>query len=527
MNELEKQVRRAQRRLGFQRFLGLLGWCWFATLLVALGLISVGKFFAMGVPAWGWAAGALGLGLAAAGVWMVATRRGALGAAVEIDSRFGLKERVSSTLSMGPDDRATEAGQALVKDAVRRVGRVDVASRFAVRPDRRILLPLLPAALALLVAVYPVGLDEAQAKSDKQAVKDQIKKSSESLKKKMAERRKKAQEKGLKDAEQLFKKLEQGSRDMTGGKTDRKKALAKLNDLSRTLQQRRNQLGSDRIKKQLDQLKNISRGPANKFAQAMRDGDFKKAAKELEAIKKQLAGGDLTDQQKKDLAGQLGQMQEKLKELAEAHQAAQRDMQKQIAQMRQAGQMAEANKLEEQLAKLMQQAPQMEKLNEMAAKLGQCAKCLQNGQLADAAAALDQLEANLQQQLDEMAMLNEAMDQLRQMRNQMGCGKCGGAGCKACEGMGMGAGRGKGDRPEADVETDTYESQVRGQIGKGTAVVTDLVEGPNLKGNVEGEIQKEIEAARQSDTDPLTNRRIPRRFQEHVGEYFNRFREGE
>ena len=529
MNELEKQVRRAHRRLGFQRFLGVLGWCWFATLLVALVLIAAGKFFPVGVPAWGWAASALGLGLAAAAVWMLATRRGPLGAAVEIDSRFGLKERVSSTLSMRPEQRQTEAGQALVKDAVRRVGRIHVASRFAVRPDRRILLPLLPAVLALLVAVYPAGVEKAQAKSDTEAVKNQVKRSSESLRKKLADRRKKAQEKGLKDAERLFKKLEQGTRDLTGGKTERKKALAKLNDLSRELKDRRSRLGAERIKRELDQLKNISRGPANKFAKAMRAGDFKKAAKELDEIKKALADGNLSEQQKKDLAGQLGQMQEKLKELAEAHQAAQRDLRNQIAQMRQAGQMAEANKLEEQLAKLLQQAPQMEKLNEMADKLGQCAKCLQDGQLAEAADALGQLEANLQQQLDEMAMLNEAMEQLRQARNEMNCAKCGGGGCPACQGMGMGmgAGRGQGPRPEADVDADTYDSQVRGQIGKGTAVVTDLVDGPNVKGNVEEQIQQEFEAARRSTTDPLTGRRIPRKHQEHVREYFNRFREGE
>ena len=31
MEELKKQVRRAQRRMGLQRFVGVLGWCWFGT----------------------------------------------------------------------------------------------------------------------------------------------------------------------------------------------------------------------------------------------------------------------------------------------------------------------------------------------------------------------------------------------------------------------------------------------------------------------------------------------------------------
>jgi len=574
MTELEKQVRRAHRRLGFQRFLGVLGWCCLATLLVALALVAVDKYYPISLAlsswateAWGWgdwievrmaeaAAGdatgpfgmsltqalgllfaglmvtlAIALGALVAIVYTLLTRREPLGAAIEIDRRFGLKERVASTLSLTPEDRESEAGRALVKDAVRRVQRVDVASRFGLAPRKRILLPLIPGLLALLVGFFqPMAGSPAQAKAEALKARQQVKMSTKTLRDKLVQRRKKAQDKGLKDAERLFKKLEQGTRDITSGKTERKKALAKLNDLSRELQDRRSRLGADKIKKELDQLKNIDRGPANKFAKAMRQGDFKQAAEELEAIKKQLAGSDLDEKQKQELARQLEQMQQKLQELAEAHQNAQRDLQNQIAKLQQAGRLGEASKLEEQLNKLLQQAPQMKQLDDMANKLGQCAKCLRNGQLADAGEALNQLQANLQQQLDEMEMLNEALEQLRMARNQMNCPMCGGAGCKACQGppgVGMGAGRGKGPRPEAEEDTATYDSQVRQKIGQGAAVVTDLVDGPNVRGDPKAEIQQEFESARRSTTDPLTGRRIPRKHQDHVREYFDRFREGE
>jgi len=296
------------------------------------------------------------------------------------------------------------------------------------------------------------------------------------------------------------------------------------------LQDRRSELGADKIKQELDQLKNLDRGPADKFAKAVREGDFKKAAEELEKIKQELAGGNLDAQQKQQLAGQLGQMQEKLKNLAQANQVAQKDLQNRIGQLRQAGQLAEASKLEEQLSKLLQQGPQMKQLDEMADKLGQCAQCLREGQLAEAGDALGQLQAALQQQLNEMEMLNEAMDQLRQARNQMNCPNCGGVGCEACQGppgMGMGPGRGQGPRPEAEDQTATYDSQVRQKPGEGAAVVTDLVEGPNVKGNPKEEIRQQFDAARRATTDPLTNRNIPRKHQEQVKEYFNRFREGE
>ncbi len=144
MEQLRKQVARARRLLGVQRFLKVLGWCWFATVLVALGAIVLGRLYPLPVATWGWLAGSLGLGLATAVFWMVATAGEAVGAALEIDRRFKLKERVSSALVMSPEDRRTDLGQALVDDAVRRVGRVDVSQQFALAPPRHILLPLVP-----------------------------------------------------------------------------------------------------------------------------------------------------------------------------------------------------------------------------------------------------------------------------------------------------------------------------------------------------------------------------------------------
>jgi hypothetical protein len=456
MDELQKQVRRAHRRLGFQRFVKVFGWCWFATLLVALGLIVADRFYPLGATVWGWAAEAckvggswearlgvaacgwaavaLAVGLLAAVIWVNATRRNPLGAAIEIDHRFGLKERVSSTLALRPEDRQTEAGRALVEDAVGRVGRVDVATRFAVRPGKQILLPLVPAVLALLVALFgPVMFENpAVANPDAPKVKKQVKKSSETLRRKLADRRKKASDKGLKKAEELFKRLEEGTKELTAGKTERKKALVKLNDLAKELKQRRDSMGgAETIRKQLEQLKNLEQGPADKLTKAIAKGDFKQALQELKKIKEQIAGSKLDDKQKEDLARQLNQMQAKLNKLNDAHGAAQEDLQKRIKQLVQNGQTDQADKLQEQLDKLLQQMPQMQQFEQLADKLGQCAGALRAGQLADAEQALDDFQGgleDLQQQLDELQMLDEAMDAMAQAKNRMNCPNCAGFG---------------------------------------------------------------------------------------------------
>lgn len=561
MEELRKQVRRAYHRLGFQRFIATLGWCWFALLWVALGLIVVDRFYPISEPTWGWAAkivvspgidatpeivaavaacgwglSALALGLVGTAIWIGLTRRPTLDAAIEIDRRFGLKERVSSTLAMPPEELQTEAGQALVEDAVRRVQRVDVPSRFGTAPGKSILLPLLPAVAALLVAflVTPAVVDNsAVANAQTSETRKQVKKSTEALRQRLAERRKQAEKMGLKEAELLFRKLEQNSRDIADGKTDREKALTKLNDLTRDLKKRRAELGgTGDMKRPLEKLNKIDQGPADKFAKAIKNGDFKKAADELQKLQDKLAGGELNDEDKEKLANQMDQLQKKLQEMADARKAAMDDLKQQAQQMRDAGRMAEANNIEKQLAKLMQQGPQMNKLGEMADQMAKCAQCMRDGQLQDAADALGKLQAgvkDLQQQLDEMEMLDDAMQQIAQAKDQMNCQECGGMGCKACmgeddkPGFGLGEGRGQGDRPENENKTSTYESHVKQELGPGAADVVDLVDGPTIKGQHADEIKQQFDTQERAVTDPPSGRRLPKAYQRQAREYFNRY----
>jgi len=545
MDELAKQVRRAHRRLALKRLVGVLGWCWFAALALALGLVIADKYFPLGLPAWGWAVGALGSGLLAATLWTALTMRRPLEAAIEIDRRFELKERVSSALAMSPEDLQTEAGQALLDDARHRVSRVDVPSKFAISPGRSILLPLAPGVLILLVAVLvsPAAVDPPAAeKTAKAGIEQPGKKPAESLRRQIQERRKQAEKQGLKNAELLFKKLEEGSRDLANDPADRKQQLLKLNDLTRQLHERREQLGgAEKVKQQLAQLNNMQDGPADRFAKALGKGDFKNAIEELKRLQEQLAQGKLNDEQREKLGRQMDEMKEKLQRLAQAHEAAKNDLQNRVNQARQSGQLAEADKLEQQLDKLLQQLPQMDRLKDLGEKLGQCSKCLREGQTKDAAGMLSDLQSdvnNLREQLDELEMLDGALDQLAETRDQMNCAQCGGKGCPACQGAGMGAGEGEGEgdglgrgqgkglRPEQKTDTAFYDSQVKQKLGKGSAVVVDMVDGPNVKGNVQTEIQQQVDSARRGSADPLTGHQLPRTHRQHAREYFDSFREG-
>lgn len=532
MEQLKKQVRRAQRSLGLQRFVEALGWCCFVTLLAALAVILVDKFRPLGVEAWIWGAGGLGLGFLSAVIWSIIRGRGPIDAAIEIDRRFGLKERVSSALAMSADDLQTASGQALVEDATERVHRIDVNEHFAVSPGRQLLLPLVPAIAAILVALFvPQMINrQAQAKTNPE-VKKQIEKSTETLKKKLLEQKEKAQQKGLEDALEFFKKLEEDTDNLANTAGQKKKALAKLNDLGREIRKRQQELGgNDELQKQFQQLKNVGQGPADKFLQAIKKGDFKQAMKELGELKSKLSSGEMTAQQREQLANQMNEMQNKLQKLVDAQREAERELQKRADQARQEGRNEEAERLEEQLENLQQQRQQMNQLQDLANRMGQCAQCMRDGQLGDASNLLDQLQsdvANLQQQLDEMDMLNEALQELAQCRNQMTC-PCGGLGCDACMGgMGLGRGRGRGDRPEEKNPTNFYNTQANVKTGRGAASVVGEVDGPIYKGDFQQAVRDEFSRAKGETADPLAGQQVPHDHRQHVEEYFDQFREGQ
>ncbi len=553
MDILRQQIRRAQLRLLLQRFASRLSTCLFVSLLIAAAAVAVRKCCSLPIDgrlwSWSWIGGGAALGLLAAILWTYCQRQSALEAAIEIDRRFGLKERVSSSLVLTPTELETEAGQALVSDAMNRIDRLDVSQAFVVRPNRWSLLPLLPAAVAFALAllVGDKGSESTVAAKTTPEQAEQVKKSTQSLEKKLEERRREAHKQGLDDAADLFKKIEQGTKDLAEkSDLDRKQALVKLNDLAKEMEKRRDKLADDeKLKQQFKQLKDMQQGPADKVSKALKNGDFKEAVKQIDDLKQKLANGDLGEKEKEQLAKQIDQMRQTLEKQAEAREQAKQELQKQIDQARQAGRTDEAQKAQQQLDKLNQECEKCSKMSDLAKQLDQAAKGLKQGDAKAAQAALDKVSEQLQdmqQSSEEMAMLDQALDELAEAKNSMDCKNCNGQGCAQCQGKGqgqgqpkkqgppgngLGKGRGQGDRPEHENKTSFYDSNVRQNVGKGGAVVTDQVEGPNRKGEVREEIKSSFESSKHEAADPLTGQRLPREYREHAKTYFDAIREGQ
>jgi hypothetical protein len=544
MEQLRKQVRRAQWWLGVQRFVHRLGWFCFATLLVAAGLIVLDKFRPLRVEPWVWPVGAMILGTLLAAAWAMVRGRGPMDAAIEIDRRFDLKERVSSSLAMSPEERQSEFGRALVDDAARRVRRINVGREFHVTPSRQLLLPLLPGLAVVLVAVFvnPAAAPSRASADADTAARQQVKKSTDALRRKLLEHRQEAEKRGLKKAEDAISKLEKDlDRNASDRSLDRKDALVKLNELSQELNKRRSELSSpEKLQEQLGQLKDIPKGPADKFRDEIAKGDLEKALKELQKLQQDLAKGKLDAKQQKALADQLQKMQDNLNKLLADNKKQQEQLKNQIQQARQAGDQTAADKLQQKLAQLQQKLPPANQVQQMAQKLGQCANCLKQGQGAGAADMLQQVQGdlkNLQQQANELQALDQTMDQLADARRQMTCKECGGAGCPACQGQGEkdmvmlnagggNKGRATGQRPEKKSAVNFTDVNANVKITKGQLSVVGEVEGPNARDDVQLQLREQFQSAKRESSDPLTEQKLPKNEREQARQYFDQFRSG-
>jgi len=553
MNEIKRQVGRAQRRLVLEQFARIAGWSLFATLVVAAIGLAVPRIWVVAVDHqtwdWSWIGGGIGVGLLMAIVWTFMVRRSALDAAIELDRRFGLKERVSSTLALSGGELNSNVGQALVGDAIRRVERIDVREQFRVSPTWRIALPLVPAILIAVLVTLPVATKKAEAGAENTPeIKKQIQTATIKLQERLREAQKKAEAQGLQDSDVLKEINKELDKLAKHESADRKDALIKINDLAKEIEKRKQDLGgAEKMRKELDKLKDIAKGPAEKVTDALKEGDFGKAQEEMKKLSEELKAGKLSQEAQEKLAKQLEQMQEKLQQSMQDQKDARERLQQQIEQKLAEGNVGEAAKLQQQLDQMNQNAKEAQQMmQQLADKFGEAAKALkEGGDPKQAAEQLDKLAAEMQkaqEQLDQMANLDEVLDQLADAKDAMKCDNCQGEGCAQCQGdsqgdkiakqnkgngKGRNNGRGEGLRDEEETDKSFYETRVAADAKKGQSVRIGDAAGPNKAGKSQESIKDEIRASLAKEPEALEDVTLPRDQRENAKQYFERLRKGE
>ncbi len=352
----------------------------------------------------------------------------------------------------------------------------------------------------------------------------------------------------------MLKKLEEGTRELTTEHTGEKRALTQLNDLTKELNARRESLMNEKtVRQRFGELGAMERGPGEKMADALKQGDLAKAQKELEKLEHKLAADQLKPEERRALGEQLAAMQKQLDRAAAAHEQAVRDVERQIAAAQAAGDAAAKQALEARRDELGQQDAAMKQLKQMSRQLGRAGDCAKQGQCAEAKQALAQLRkdlAGMQKADAELAMLDDAMEQIREAKAGVAGKQRDGASCDACQegdaaknggkggskkgiakngvgGRGAGVGVAQHQGPELSAKTGFFDSRVSQNVGAGAGTVEGHARGPNRKGATLEEIKERFAAADHEAADPLTNQQLPREYREQAKRYFESLRGAE
>lgn len=581
MENILELVQRARRRLTLQRFLSVAGNTCFYCLLVAAALLILDKRLHWGLnvfswqgdeessllPGWltgtllfGGAAVVIGIFLAAVIAWWKAPRQ--LDAAIEIDRRFKLHERISSVLGMTDQERQSGFGQALLQDACDKSKPLELPSEFKLKLERRSWLSAAAlGGLVLMAVLVPVSRTKGVTSQAKEQVKNDVKKAAAALREKLIQRRKEAREKKSESTEQLMDLVQKRAEELAKAPpAEKKEAIIKLNQLAKEINQNKNKLEAvEKLRQQLSQLAKVQQGPASKIAEALQVGKFQQAAEEMKKLQEKLKDSKLGDEEKEQLKKQLDEMAAQLKKAADANRELQQKLKNQIAQERAKGNAKQAQDLENKLEQAMKDSAKSQGLSNLASKLKQAQEALEQGKEQGAAQALQdamdemqkQLEdgdglKGLEQQLNEAKDLEQLLEDIAMAKADMGQnGQQGDGEGKGRDGKGqgfdgqgegdgnqkggegLGKGRGTGTRPISKENVGKYESNVRQKIGKGGSTIGGQGEGSSTPGFVTEQIQTEFEDVKQGNLDPLEGVKLPKNLQEHAREFFDAVRKGD
>ena len=544
MDIINRQISRARRLLWTQAILNIFTSCLIIAFTICFFGLLVPKIWFLPYTFASWSqvwliAGGLLAALMAVTISLF-YRPSAMYSAIEIDRRFGLRERISSALQMDATEKQSPVGEALLNDAASKAERIEVQDHFPIRiaPQTRwVALPLLSCIALFWIPDAELPLLEKMPGTSSERltnIKNQTKPILEMIKKKREE----AEEKGLQESAEEFKKIEKKLEDFQKTNTvDSKKMLSDFNEIKKEIERKKEALGgSDSVKKALDNLKNIDKGPAEKIADALKDGKFEKAGDELEKMLNDMKSGKMTDDQKKQLIKQLDQMQKALEKAQDQEKQAIDEAKKELVKAQNSGDVEKIAKLQKKVEQMEANAQKAKTMEAVKANMQKAQKAMQEGDEKGAQQALESLKeelGDLAEDQESLKDLEEMMDNLQDAKKSSGCSECNGAGCAKCNSdkvgkdskNAKGGGKGAGDREEKENDVKNFDSQVRDQMRKGETTFGGKVGGPNRKGTTKEEVRDAVLSSKPDDPDAIENMSLPKAQRDQQRDYFNILRD--
>jgi hypothetical protein len=538
VRELDKPIGRVFRRLRTQRFLAAFVWALAGWLAAATIVLAVDKLYQpLPGPDWlpfaiaGGAAFLIALGVA---IWSGPSR---VDAAVAIDRAFGLNERLSTTLTLPEDMKATPAGRALVSDTVKHVADLDVADRFGLKLPRRAWVPLIPALIACLFIFAPEWTQKIvkarTSTTETKVDREILSKKSGAFEQRIAAMRKDMDKEKFAEADKLLAEVQRVAGDMAKAPpAEKDKALIAFNKMTDAVKDRQRALGSpEQQNRQLQQLKEApgSDGPASEFMKDLAKGDFEKAAKDMKSLQEKLAAGKMNEAEKQQLKKQLESMSKQLKQLANLD-----ERKKQLDKAKASGGLSQ-QQYDKEMQKLDQQKQNLQNLQKLADQLQKAGEQMNKNDLKKAAEQLGMSQKQMEemaQQMQELQSLDSALAELQDAKDGMAGDKLNQLG-EGMDQFGMGKnknqmsgkggrGRGQGARAEAEDDVAMYSTKAKGQVSKGKAVLEGFAPpSKQVKGQSIIPMQGEAETTSGAASDALSGQKVPKSVEKHVRAYID------
>ena len=545
---IERSVRSARRRLFAQLLLTRLPVAW--SVALAAGLAWVVAEPTLGdVAAYRWPVlGALVAVATVVAVWLARRATPSVtSAALEVDSRFALGERLTTAVGLSEAERASPAGAAVLADALAKVTPLAVRERFPVRltwPSAAV--PAL-AGLIALAAVYPMNfLSEAAADDAAVAVKKAEAAADVSPDPRAAvpftQRNKPAELAARDDKSKELQELEEQINELirkydTDPKRETPEKLKEKVTEMTSLEQKVkkfNEEKRDRLEKLEQQLQQLDRlnkdkefqdGPAKKLNEALQKGDLGKAKEELDQLKKKVKDGKLSEEDKQELAKQFEKMKDQLQRNDAAKQREEK-LKQMLDAAKKEGREQDAEGLERELKQAKEDGQQSKEAGkELAERLQKAKDALDKGDNDEAAKQLEQAAKSLEATETDLKDLEDAESYLQRLKDDKK------AACKKCEGEGdkpgdkddtTGKGQASGRRPEdKDAKTDSEDQRQKGIFDpRGKKSYGGSTKGPAFKTATAGELGPAIQSAAQEAPAAADSQRLPRDAKQTVKEYF-------
>ena len=580
---LERQVRKVRRRLFIQAALNGLVVAWLAVCAV-LALWLLAKPYILGGAlnsSLDWIVGgvAFGVGAIAALIWAYRHTPATVQAALSLDERFQLRERVTTSLTLSDDQRASPVGQALLTDVQTKIESLDVGSRFPVRFGwKSALVPAAIVALVLLAIFYQPAINTAQGNTAGTApltpeqAKEIEQKKQEFLQKPKADPKQPNRAKSP-DLEKIEAKLQEILKKPMTTQDEVKDRLAEISQLEEQVKKKEKEEAEkvEGFKEQLKKLDQLSKkekpkagednGPSKDLRDALEQGDTKKAKEEADRLSKKLKNNELDkkeqdhlEKEMKDLKDDLErlkrQREKELEDKRKENEEKRQEKEKQLEQQKKEGKLdkeqfeQEKKKLDEERKKEDKELKeQKQELDQLGKKMEKCEQCMKNGDKEGASQALREAAEQLEKQEQQEQKLDDLENELQRMQDlREGM-------AKACEngqggrqeqeddaetlsrrkegdgksGSGGKGGLGKGRRPEKKTgSSKSIDAKENAQFDKRGAKIHVGTAGQAEKviGKASVSIQGEIKQASQDAPEAVETQRIPRGYKESTKGYF-------